>query len=277
MSPGEFSPAGTATPYTTAFDGDLQFFTPFEDSGFGDVQAEPVGWFLSYDRLYWNVSPPEQSQKGDGDFGWGNRYNIGYMTPENNGWMVDLVDMNGPNLPLNSSEMSGFAFERMYELQLANGTFLTPNFAIRYVNIIDRTLSTSDPGFGTVTSAGTAPPTKNNIIGGQFGLGWHMRRGPWRVSTNSKLFVAQNFQVFNYYVRNANNQLVDGPGFSKKEFVPAGELQLDLDYSLTRDIAVNVGWDLLYFAKGIARQQQDRANNENMMYTGIGLGIVFNR
>jgi hypothetical protein len=273
---GEFSAAGTTTPFTTAFDNDLEFLTPFEDSGFGNFAAEPVGWFGNYNRLYWNVSPPEDSQKADGDFGWGNRFDFGFMTPDNAGWGCQLLQMGGPNLPINSSEMSGFEFDRMFQMPLQNGTVLTPAFAVRYMSIIDRTVPMSDPSFGSVASAGTAPPTKNNLIGGQFGLGWHMRRGPWRVGTNAKMYVAENFQVFSTR-QNVNNQIVDGPGTSRREFVPAGELGLQMSYSLTRDFALDIGWSMLYMGRGMARSGQVDANDENMMYNGIGMGMSFNR
>jgi hypothetical protein len=276
---GEFSAAGTTTPFTTAFDNDLEFLTPFEDSGFGNFAAEPVGWFGNYNRLYWNVSPPEDSQKADGDFGWGNRFDFGFMTPDRSGWLVDIVGMSGPNLPTNSSEMSGFEVDRMWQMPLENGTMLMPNFAVRYMNIIDRTLPMNHPRFGTVGSAGNNSPTKNNIIGGQVGLGWQMRRGAWVVDTNAKMFVAENFQVFTTQVFNPNDpaNFASGPGTSRREFVPCGELNLNIAYSLTRDIAMNLGWDMIYMGSGIARQGQVEANDESMMYNGLGFGITFNR
>ena len=277
MTPGEYSPSGTTAPYSTAFDGDLQFFTPFEDGAFGDLQAEPIGWFGQYKRCYWNVSAPEQSQQADGDFGWGNRYDIGFTTPDGAGWMCDILDMSGPNLPLNSSEMSGFSFDRMWQMPLSNGTMLMPNFAVRYVNIIDRTVPITDSTFGEFDSAGRASPTKNSIIGGQMGLGWQMRRGAWQVQTNAKLYCAENFQVFTSQFVNSQSEVATGPGTSRREFVPAGELNLNMNYSLTRDIAVNIGWDMLYFGRGIARQGQVEFNDENMMYTGVGFGLTFNR
>lgn len=272
LEQGEYSPAGTTSAYTMPFDYDLQAFSPFEVDDFGTVAPRRTGWFFTYNRLYWNVTPPEASQKADGDFGWGNRLDIGYMTPENAGWMFEGLQMSGPNLPNNSSEMSGFEFDRIFRTTpLENGSYFTPSIGLRYVNIIDRTIPFSDTG-----SAGTGPPNKNNIVGGQVGLGWQFRKGQWQIATNSKLFVAENFQVFETRFVNANNMLVGGPGTSRKEFVPAGELRFDASYYLTRDIALNFGWELLYFGRGITRAQQLQANDESMMYTGALFGVVWN-
>lgn len=272
LEQGEYSPAGTRTPYTMPFDYDMQAFTPFEIDDYGSVAPRQTGWFIHYDRLNWNVSAPEASQKADGDFGWGNRIDVGYMTPENAGWMFQGLSMSGPNLPNNSSETAGFEFDRIYRTApLENGSYFTPSIGVRYINIIDRTIPFSDTG-----SAGTGPPNKNNIVGGQVGLGWRMRKGQWQLSTDSKLFVAENFQIFDSRFVNANNMLVGGPGTSRKEFVPAGELRVDASYYLTRDIAFTFGWTMLYFGKGIARAQQVQANNENMIFTGANFGFAWN-
>lgn len=266
LSPGQYSAAGTTSPYTTPFDHDLEFFTPFEINDFGSDSPQRTGWFFTYDRLYWNVSAPTVTTKGDGDFGWGNRFNVGYFTPERQGWMFEAIEMSGPNVANNSSEMAGITFERMWRMDpLENGSILTPNISIRYMSIIDRTV----PFDTTALAQGTAAPTKNNIIGGQAGLGWHMQRGHWLISTNAKVFVAENFQVFEFGVAQ--------PGATSREFVPAGELRFDSSYYLTRDLALNFGWEMIYLGSGIARAGQLQSNDERMIYTGALFGFVFNK
>jgi hypothetical protein len=269
---GEWSAADPSTPsYTTPFNGDLQFFTPFEQGVTGFPQAQRSGFFLDYRRCYMNVSAPAVTRKADGDFGWGNRIDVGYMTPENIGWMFESLTMDGPNVPNNSSEMAGFEFDQMFRMQpFDNASTLTPTFGIRYINIIDRTVP-----FGNQGDQGTAAPTKNNIIGGQFGLQWTFRRGPWQVSTAGKALAAENFQVFTFY-QSTGNQLVDGPGASRREFVPGGELRFDASYFITRDIALNFGWEMLWLGRGIARAQQLNLNDENMVYNGANIGISYN-
>jgi hypothetical protein len=94
------------------FDPDYQFFAPAEFSEFGRGDAAPRGWFGSYDRLYLWVTRPnnqnsggvfpgsQQSILGDnkaGDFGWGNRFDVGYMTAEDHGWLATFWSLNGPN------------------------------------------------------------------------------------------------------------------------------------------------------------------------------------
>lgn len=271
LTSGEYSPSGSTAAYTTPFDGDWQFFTPFEVDDFGSLAPARTGFFFDYDRLYWNVSPPEVTHKGDGDFGWGNRYDFGYMTPENTGWMFEALEMHGPNVPNNSSEMAGFEFDRMFRMQpFENGSWITPSFAIRYLSIIDRTVP-----FGKQGDQGTAAPSKNNIVGGQFGVQWQFRKGPWEVSTNAKALAAENFQVITSYLP-AGNQVVSGPDVTKREFVPGGELRFDASYFLTRDLALNFGWEMLYLGRGIVRAGQVNANDENMIYNGVVFGFSYN-
>ncbi|MEQ8791618.1 MAG: hypothetical protein RIC55_35475 [Pirellulaceae bacterium] len=272
LAQGEFSPSGSTAPYTSPYDGDWQFFTPFEESDFGFNQGNRDGFFFNYDRCYWNVSAPAVTMKADGDFGWGNRFDVGYMTPGNAGWMFEALQMHGPNVSNNSSEMAGFEFDRMFRMQsFDNGITLTPDFAIRYISIIDRTVP-----FGVQGDQGTAAPTKNNIIGGQIGMKGTFRKGPWQVSANGKLLAAENFQVFTNYIA-VGNQLADGPGASRREFVPGGELRFDASYFLTRDIALNFGWEMLYLGRGIARAQQLNANDDRMVYNGAVFGFTYNR
>lgn len=95
------------------FNPDYQFFAPAEFTEFGKGTPAPKGWFASYDRVYiWMTRPENQFEGGiqtgsptstlgeprDGDFGWGNRYEIGYMTSEDHGWLASFFHLGGPNI-----------------------------------------------------------------------------------------------------------------------------------------------------------------------------------
>lgn len=95
-----------------AFESDEQYFAPADFGEFGNGPPPKTGWFGDYSRMYiWitrpeNVLPPPQVggftqpmqfDPTDGDYTWGNRYDVGYMTADNHGWMVNGFHIDGPN------------------------------------------------------------------------------------------------------------------------------------------------------------------------------------
>jgi hypothetical protein len=82
------------------FDPDFQFFAPAEVGDFGGQDFQNTGVYFDYDKMYVAVTRPNdpysfQSQH-DSDFTWGNRYEIGYMTEEDNGWQAIHWHLSGP-------------------------------------------------------------------------------------------------------------------------------------------------------------------------------------
>jgi Putative beta barrel porin-7 (BBP7) len=83
---------------TTAFPSDFQFFAPAEFGEFGGGPDLNTGWFSTYDRVYIYMSRPEaEPTSTEGDFTWGNRFTLGYMSPENHGWFSEIWHISGPN------------------------------------------------------------------------------------------------------------------------------------------------------------------------------------
>lgn len=83
----------------SAFPSDWQFFAPAEIGDFGG-QEYNYGFFATYDRFYIWVSRPEYDVAyTDGDFTWGNRFELGYMSESNNGgWLMEFWHIDGPNV-----------------------------------------------------------------------------------------------------------------------------------------------------------------------------------
>jgi len=83
------------------FEPDFQFFAPAEVDDFGGPEPPNTGVYFDYDRVYVDMNRPngEPSLFSDtfGDFTWGNRYEIGYMTEEKTGWQAILYHVDGPN------------------------------------------------------------------------------------------------------------------------------------------------------------------------------------
>lgn len=107
--PHEFTPF--IDPLT--FNPDFQFFAPAELGDFGRPPDPNTGWFGAYNRMYIYVTrpdyvnppildpPPTPVLGGDsttsGDFTWGNRIDIGYMTEDDTGWWLTGIHIDGPN------------------------------------------------------------------------------------------------------------------------------------------------------------------------------------
>ncbi len=83
---------------TGAFPHDFQFFAPAEFGEFGDGPDAPTGWFGTYDRLSIFMTRPEAEVSSTrGDYTWGNRFAIGYMSEEDHGWFGEVWHIDGPN------------------------------------------------------------------------------------------------------------------------------------------------------------------------------------
>ena len=71
------------------FDPDFRWFEPIYDMDLADMKPKKranTGWFATYDRTNLYGSRPDLDRPQDGDTlldsGWGNRYEIGFMLPD---------------------------------------------------------------------------------------------------------------------------------------------------------------------------------------------------
>ncbi|MFK7736267.1 MAG: hypothetical protein AB8B50_09575 [Pirellulaceae bacterium] len=83
-------------------DPDWQFFAPVDVEEMTELSPRKRthhGWFGAYDRTYMWVSRPDvEISNTRGDFGWGNRYDLGFMGEEDRGWLVSFRNIGGPNV-----------------------------------------------------------------------------------------------------------------------------------------------------------------------------------
>jgi hypothetical protein len=84
-------------PFT--FESDLQFFAPADvDRINSEITDASTGWFATYDRAYIYMTRPQAEESSvQGDFTWGNRIDLGYMTDEQHGWQISFMHIDGPN------------------------------------------------------------------------------------------------------------------------------------------------------------------------------------
>ncbi|HBE68100.1 MAG TPA: hypothetical protein DDW52_08120 [Planctomycetaceae bacterium] len=82
------------------YDPDWQFFAPVDVESLTELSPRKrasTGFFGTYDRTYiWMSRPEHEDSKSQGDFGWGNRFDFGFMTDEDHGWLFSLRHMGGP-------------------------------------------------------------------------------------------------------------------------------------------------------------------------------------
>jgi hypothetical protein len=83
------------------FNPDFRFFEPVYDMDLAEMKPQKranTGWFGTYDRaMLWVTRPEAVPNFADTDIGWGNRYDLGYMLEEDNGWLATVWHMGGPN------------------------------------------------------------------------------------------------------------------------------------------------------------------------------------
>src|SRR5688572_7199506 len=71
------------------FNPDFQFFAPAEVSAYSGGEPPNTGFYCDYDRVYINITRPDNEpslfSQHQGDFTWGNRWELGYMTEDDTG------------------------------------------------------------------------------------------------------------------------------------------------------------------------------------------------
>jgi hypothetical protein len=125
------------------FDQDFKVFSPVDMSDYDGGPPPNTGFFFKYDRVTINISRPESflgtelSAPYEGDWTWGNRYDMGYMTKDNHGWSFSIWDVRGPRFvdniqpivdpvfgdALGENNYSGFPFSRIVQGVRDDGIF----------------------------------------------------------------------------------------------------------------------------------------------------------
>ena len=81
------------------FTQDWQPFAPAEISSYGGGIEPNTGFFFTYDRIHLWVDRPATAMKPNKfDRTTGTRIDFGYMSNSNNGWVGELMSINGPNV-----------------------------------------------------------------------------------------------------------------------------------------------------------------------------------
>lgn len=191
------------------FNPDFQFFAPAEVGDYSGGEEPNEGVYFDYDKMYLNVSRADGEASlfspFQGDFMYGNRYELGYMTEDKTGWQLvgthvnigesifqfqeRLNRINEDDLPvndepdpilqdrnprnyfletsLNKGRYSGLELNKVWRRkEFHNGAVLEPIVGLRYMKYVDE--YRRDEYFryaATVIPPGQPDPANPNVNG----------------------------------------------------------------------------------------------------------------
>lgn len=270
-SPDSTRPAATPGVYQY----DYQIFSPVEFPT-GDELEPNTGFFFSVDRLYTSISGGQDFGAKHTDFIWGNRYDVGYMNSDNDGWnfiyeqsegnqFVNGRDIIAVNPTLFTSRFASVEINKVYRQQLKHGGWVEPYIGLRYFNLSDSTIEDTPAAvLGGFANHNRFKQSVTNSAAG-FNLGGRIvkRRGRWRFSND--LSISTNYSQQNFHASDlteiANDVIVTTEiGDSDNAFVPAFDYRFEVAYNLSRDFGFRGGASVMYLWDGIAR-----ANNSTTL------------
>jgi hypothetical protein len=83
-------------------DPDYQWFAPVDMQELNELSARKRanrGWFVAYDRLHFGLDRPDTvAQNSKIDMTWGNRWDFGFMSEKDRGWLFSFTHVSGPNV-----------------------------------------------------------------------------------------------------------------------------------------------------------------------------------
>lgn len=187
------------------FNPDWQFFAPVDVDSLMELPSRKranTGWFGTYDRLYTWVSRPEvEASKADGDFTWGNRYDVGFMTEDRSGWLFSMKHIGGPGVYDNIYQ------ERINRADLDDSGLLDPTPTIPFID-------QNDPQYGTrVYILGDSL----NVAGlSNFEINKTWRREPYRYGGVIEPMLGLRYTTFKDFALNQSydrsSALISAPG-----------------------------------------------------------------
>ncbi len=213
---------------------------------------------------------------------------------------------------INQAKLSSIELNRTWLWKpLHNGGTLEPFAGFRYVQFTNRirrqTYERFDnaglpvpPGAGQV-GQDTAESERlttddrnflNDMIGGQLGIRWTKPYRRWNFYGDTRFFAFQNFQNWQRITRQQSTfyggqdiddlptsirNVYDTEAASTNEFSWGGEARFNAALEVTRDFALRVGFNAVYFGQGVGRGYTAANNSEDMFLFGVNFGATLNR
>ena len=277
-------------PYATpgVFDYDAQMFAPLEFSNDKEIMPQ-AGFFLEMDRTYLSVSkatigdPQTASGIQPGStYIWGNRYQGGWFSDEDDGWGISYQQSNGiyytagqdslvSNPMLVDMSVATVQINRMFRQMLSDGGYFEPYFGVRYMNVSDNTIEDTTQILNATTVFNRFKQNAtNDAIGIQAGGRYNKVRGRWRRTFDGAIATTYNQQ--RYFATDITNASTGAQGISEtylsdQSFVPIIHGEYDVSYNISRDISLKMGIQAIWAWNGIARANTLTTNlNPNSVF-----------
>lgn len=277
------------------FDYDAQMFAPVEFTNHDELEPN-VGFYFVYDRMYTSMSKASARIPDDGtvlsqsvargsNYIWGNRFELGWMADQGDGWGLVYERSNGSyfnsgqdilvaNPMLIESTFANVEVNRMFRQSLSRGGHIEPYIGMRYMNLSDNTLE--DTGLGPTGNNRFKQNASNDVIGAHAGARYTARHGRFRTTLDTAIATGYNRQ--SYFATDLQNQaggpLVTELYDSDSSFVPAIDFRAELAYNLSRDLGFRTGFQVMYLWDGVARADTlTTALNSNSAF-GLGTGVT---
>lgn len=290
-SPGNSSPFVDPGSFTY----DAQMFAPVQFTN--EKELEPnIGFYFTYERMYTSLSSASARIPDDGtvlsqsagsgsNYIWGNRFELGWMAEEGDGWGINFERSNGSyftagqdvlvaNPMLVESTFANVEVNRMFRQALSRGGHIEPYVGMRYSNLSDNTIE--DTGIGPAGANRFKQNASNSMLGAQAGARYAVRRGRFRTTLDTALVTSYNRQR---YFSTDLQILAGGPQVTEfydndSSFVPAVDFRAEVAYNLSRDIGFRTGFQVMYMWDGVARADTlTTALNSNSIF-GVGSGVT---
>ncbi len=268
---------------------DMQPFAPVEYNQLVDWPEPNTGFFFTYDRMNLNVTRPAASGAVDnasfeGDWAWGNRLDLGYMTDKRHGWLAEVFRVDGPNVHTNPSSQTNLppgpsenvmtftSVEVMKQWRwkpLHRGSHVELFLGGRYAYLESFDVFENQSPSGVLFQGVVS---NNHMYGPQIGLRWFKQKDRLTLSAEGRYFYAYNQQFFGS--GNAENAIP--LAFQDQHWVHAGDLRLEATCDFTKSFALAVGFEMLYLGNGVARGAPP-FNDQDTAMTGWTIGFKLNR
>ena len=277
------------------FDYDAQMFAPVEFTN-GKEKAPNTGFFFSYERGYTSISRGGQigptvtnTVPVGSDWHWGNRFELGYMTEEDRGWDLVYQKTAGQYFGFGTDQLvatplvvdtdfSQVEVNRVFRQALSNGDYFEPYAGLKYISISDNTLEDT-----TLTVNGAAAANRfkqnatNDSVGFQAGGRYNARRGRYRITYDGAIITAYNQQRLDVgdFATIGGTLGTNEQFFKSQSFMPAVDGQIEIAYSLSRDLALRTSLQATYIWDGVNRtnNQTTLVNPNSVFGTGNDIGI----
>jgi hypothetical protein len=175
------------------FDTDYQFFERAEADDYGGFPPPNTGWYGQYNRVYLNGTRPRfEPSHTQGDFGWGNQLDIGFMTESGHGWNFSGMGMGGGVNVVNATYKPRLAFDPS---DTTSNPF-TPNSSTSF--------DQGNVNFDPRINQDLIIDTLNSF---QFST-WEINR-VWRLDMTHNGFIVEPFAGFRYADMNDHTRRMD--------------------------------------------------------------------